>query len=69
MNASYLNLVNLLHKVELEFSLISRIVYKVKNQFRRMKQFKYIQELKKKIGKIFFTLQTEDISNKVYIMS
>jgi hypothetical protein len=46
--------IKLMEKVYSDYILINRIIYKVKNQFRRQKQFKKIVEVRKRLRKLIF---------------
>lgn len=46
--------IKLMEKVHSDYLLIDRIIYKVKNQFRRQKQFKFLVEIRKKLKKLIF---------------
>jgi hypothetical protein len=50
----YFDLFMLIEKAHLDYMLISRIIYKVKNQYRRQKQYKYIVQLRKLLGRNLF---------------
>lgn len=54
MNFNIQNFSKILEDLYSEYLLINRIMFKVKNQFRRQKQFKYLHEIKKKIKSYFF---------------
>jgi hypothetical protein len=54
-NENLNNLINLFEKLQKEYLLINRIVYKVKNQFRRQKQFQLIIHLKNILKREIFT--------------
>jgi hypothetical protein len=51
---------DLLSKTHSDYLLINRIIYKVKNQFRRQKQFKFLQLISKKLKENIFK-QFEDV--------
>lgn len=55
MNDQTLNhlitIVNTIESINKEFLLITRIIYKVKNQFRRQKQFQILQKLKRMLDR------------------
>jgi len=57
-------LINLLEKAYVDYLLLVRIIYKVKNQFRRQKQFKYLIELKNFLHKNIFENFIEVIRNE-----
>jgi hypothetical protein len=46
MNDDLNNLINVIERLQKEYLLINRIIYKVKNQFRRQRQFKMLVGLK-----------------------
>jgi hypothetical protein len=46
--------IKLMEKVYSDYILINRIIYKVKNQFRRQKQFKKLVEVRKRLRKLIF---------------
>jgi hypothetical protein len=50
---------DMLSKTHSDYLLINRIIYKVKNQFRRQNQYKYLQLIRKKLKTdIFNQLET-----------
>jgi hypothetical protein len=46
--------IKLMEKIYSDYILINRIIYKVKNQFRRQKQFKKLVEVRKRLRKLIF---------------
>jgi hypothetical protein len=48
------NLTNLLEALYKDYLLINRIIYKVKNQFRRQNQFKLLTQLKNTLKRKLF---------------
>lgn len=53
VNKRFLPIVEDIQNVNREALLISRIIYKVKNQFRRQKHFQILQKLEKMLDKQF----------------
>ena len=43
----------LLSKLHCDYLLLNRVLYKVKHQFRKQRQFKYAMQIKKNIFKLF----------------
>lgn len=48
------SVIKFLENAYADFLLVNRIIYKVKNQFRRQKQFKYLVKLKKVLDRSVF---------------
>jgi hypothetical protein len=56
-------LMKLIEKANIDFVLLNRMIYKVKNQYRRQKHFKYITQLKKMLNKYLFKDAINNISD------
>ena len=55
--------ISLIEKLHKEYLIINRICYKVKNQFGRQKQYKYLIQIKKYLYKMF-NLNKRNINKK-----
>jgi uncharacterized protein (UPF0335 family) len=55
MSDSLNDIVSLIERLHKEYLLINRIIYKVKNQFRRQKQFQLLKGLKNTLSRELFT--------------
>ena len=55
--------ISLIEKLHKEYLIINRICYKVKNQFGRQKQYKYLIQIKKFLFKMF-NLNKKNINKK-----
>ncbi len=56
-------IISLIEKLHKEYLIINRICYKVKNQFGRQKQYKYLIQIKKYLYKMF-NLNKRNINKK-----